>query len=163
MPSTTSGRQFLRGLKYAACVIAAVITVILLTGGRFHRLGMAASELGTIYSGKPGLVGKLLSPQAAEEWARYHRDALVKQGRLVHRNFRFERIPCPSPLAAWMQQQFIFHLNGRAIAVFSTMGRGRGDIFEVNLWCEPEHVESWDAWFDERKYVESSPESPSTE
>src|SRR5262245_20219808 len=92
-------------IVFATCALMG-IAALMLSSGRIHRLGMewASSELFAHYSGAPrGIVRSLLSPQTIEEWARYHRDALVKQERLIYRQYRFEQIPCPSPAAAEIQ------------------------------------------------------------
>lgn len=137
----------------------ACLLVLLFTGGRIHRLGMnwAASEQSAYMSGTPrGIVGSYLTWPAIDDWARYHRDALVNSGRLVHRNYRFDQIPCFSPASAWLHQQFLVTQIGRAETTFSTTGKSSSDDFyEVNVWCEPKHVAFWDAWFAKYNDLES--------
>jgi len=120
-------------------------------GVGIHRLGMAwaTSERSARLSGKEGgFITSWLPQQRIEEWSKYHREALVRTKHLVHRNYRFDQIPCPSSEAQFVEQQFFKVQVGRAETAFSTSGKSSaGDVYEVNLWCRPEQAAFWDSWF----------------
>lgn len=117
----------------------------------FHYVGMkwAGREINAYYSGRPrGMIASRLSLSTLESWGRYHRDALVRQGVLVHRDYRFEQIPCPSPEAEYVEQTFLKYDAGRPESAFSSSGRASdGDVYAVSLWCHPNAVPQWDTWY----------------
>ena len=80
--------------------------------------------------------------------ARSHRDALVKSGHLLHRNYRFTELTCPTAEAGWVQTQFLsLHLT-HAEPVFSTSGRSsHGDNYEIGVWFPPDEASFWDDWY----------------
>lgn len=117
----------------------------------FHRVGLywACSELSARNSGQPqGILASRLSRNALETWSRYHRDILVRRGALIHRTYRFDAIPVPSPEAQFLEAQFLKLEAGRAESAFSTSGRSwQGDVYAVNVWFSPDAVSFWDEWY----------------
>jgi hypothetical protein len=86
--------------------------------------------------------------EAIAQLARSHRDALVRSGHLLHRNYRFTELTCPSAEAHWVQTQFFtVHLK-HAEPVFSTSGRSfYGDNYEIGVWFPPDEASFWDDWY----------------
>lgn len=86
--------------------------------------------------------------EAMAQLARSHRDALVKSGHLLHRNYRFTELTCPSAETHWVQTQFFsLHLK-HAEPVFSTSGRSsHGDNYEIGVWFPPDEASFWDDWY----------------
>ncbi|MCC9604939.1 hypothetical protein LOC68_25475 [Blastopirellula sp. JC732] len=151
-PNSKVPYRVVRGICVVVLLAMIAGAVYLFTGGRFHRLGMAwaSSEINAYMNGgKHGIVARFLDWDQTADWGRYHRDALVKQGRLVHCQFRFEQIPCPSPEAHYLSTQVAQRQSGQAEAAFTARGRSSaGPIYEVNLWCSPEEVASWETWYE---------------
>lgn len=148
-PMPNEGRRF----RWLLLLAAVVIAMLFALGVNIHRVGMdwAASELRAYYSGtRRGIAGSLLSMSTIEEWARFHRDALVKRGRLVHRNYRFD-IASPSPKESRLTLTVMLSPPAKSETIFTTFGASpRGTFCEVNLWCDPRQVEAWDAWYAEQ-------------
>ena len=86
--------------------------------------------------------------EAMAQLARSHRDALVKSGHLLHRNYRFTELTCPTAEAGWVQTQFLsLHLT-HAEPMFSTSGRSsHGDNYEIGVWFPPDEASFWDDWY----------------
>lgn len=117
---------------------------------RFHQLGMqwANSELEAALSGRSrGLLLRHLDQRSLWDWYAFHRDGLVRQKLLVHRQYRFGHVSCPSPEAGWVEQQFFSRLRARPRMYGSTSGKSRASTdYEVNIWIHPDDVADWDAW-----------------
>jgi hypothetical protein len=109
----------------------------------YHRTGMkwANAERSAYFNGSPrGFWGRNLSRGDVEAWSNYHRDALVRSKELVHRQFLFANVACPSGEAQWLEQQFYKRDGGRVEAAYSSSGRGHNGEYAVNLWCPPDRV-----------------------
>ena len=140
-------RVLLWSLALGVILLAVLFNKVMI---QFHRAGLdwAYSQRSAEFNGEPkGFIRENFGSKAIEDW-RYHRDALVKWGGLVHRQFRFGHIRCPSDKAQWMQEQFFAHQNG-SNSKSSTSGRGHDGEYAVNLWCAPEFAAEWDEWFNQ--------------
>ena len=117
---------------------------------QYHRTGMewANAERAAYDEGRPrGFLARNLSRSDVEAWSNHHRDALVRSKELIHRQFLFANVACPSVEAQWLEQRFYKRNGGRVEAVYSSSGRGHNGEYAVNLWCPPDRVAGWDEWF----------------
>lgn len=132
----------------SACAVIGVVAILCLqTPLHFAGMRLACDEHKAKMADTPRFIGKRLEYRQLEAWMHYHRDALVQKGRLVHRNYRFDRIPVPSDQAAFLQETFLRMHAGLPTEHFLTSGKSPwGDCYEVNLWCDPDSVAGWDAW-----------------
>jgi len=117
---------------------------------RFHRSGMqwANHERVTAMSGLPrNSLLRSFDQRDLWDWYTFHRDGLVRLNALMHRQYRFHHVTCPSPEAGWVEQQYFARLAVPIWTTGWTSGRASGSTaYEVNVWIHPDEVADWDAW-----------------
>jgi hypothetical protein len=147
--ATQDEKKLARKLWIVCAVLVVGVIAILCLQTPLHFAGMrlACDEHKAKMADTPRFLGKRLEHRQLEAWMHYHRDALVRKGRLVHRNYRFDRIPVPSAEAKFLEDVFLRMHAGLPTEHFLTSGKSPwGAYYEVNLWCDPDEVVTWDAW-----------------
>ena len=123
-------------------LLSALYVVVGAGGYDWAMLRVAANQY------RPNGDGSFHATERVSKRARGHRDSLVSSGQLVHSNYTFTQIDCPSPEAEWLQQQFLAHHLNQAEPVFSTTGRSHAaPVYAVNVWFTPDEQHFWDDWF----------------
>jgi hypothetical protein len=116
---------------------------------RFHHVGMqwAIYEHRSAMSGRhTGLLSRWIDQRHLIDWYEFHRNGLVGLKAMVHRQYRFVHVACPSPEAQWLQDELLAMLRGRYDMLSMSCGRGHGGEYAVNIWMRPDDVADWDAW-----------------
>jgi hypothetical protein len=116
---------------------------------RFHHVGMqwAVSEHhAAMGGGHTGLLSRRIDQRHLGDWFKFHRNGLVRLNTLVHRQYRFVHVACPSPEAQWLEDKLVAKLGKGYDLLSMSSGRGHRGEYAINIWVRPGDVRDWDAW-----------------